>query len=325
MKKILTIGYVLFTALLLSCEKSLIDKDGLEYEAVLSELDVSETSLEVSSEEQTKSIRITCNSYWTVSLSSSWLTIRTLYGRGDSSLTLQISANPSTTQKRTAVFVVSDGINQITVSVVQSPAKEYLSLSENALNFTYDSGSAGIDVVTNADWSATSSASWCTVSTTSSRITVNVRANDSYSSRSATVTVTSSSSGTTRSISQNITVNQSAAKEPTVGSLSVSDITKTSATCKFTFNSADLNVQRSGVCYSTKAKEPTISDTFVYSSVSSRSGTSNLYLPGLTQNALYYVRPYVTTSVGITYGKTVQFTTAKVISPEEGDNPTPGY
>ena len=119
-----------------------------------------------------------------------------------------------------------------------------------------------------------------------------------------------------------ITVSQGAPKEPTVGSLTVSDITKTTATCKFTFNSSDLSVIRCGVLYG--LTENSLTNKIV-ASKSSYSGTGSFSLSGLTHNTTYYVRPYVETSVGITYGSTVQFTTAKIISPDEGDNPTPNY
>ena len=321
MKKVLTIGYALLAVLLLSCNKSLTDENGVEYEAILSEINVSETFLSVSGEDQTKNISITCNSYWTVSSSSTWLTAKTANGKGNSSLTILISANPSTTQSRTSAIVISDGIKKISVNVEQQPTKERLALSETLLDFAYESGSADVDVDSNIGWTATSSASWCTVSTTTSKLTVRAQANNSYSPRSATVSVT----GTNSSLSQQITVNQSAAKEPTMGVLSVSDITKTSATCKFTYNSPDIYVQSCGLCYSSTAKEPTTNNTYVSINVSSHSGTPTLGLTGLTHNTTYYIRPYVTTSIGTTYGSVVLFTTEKINSPEEDDNPLPIY
>lgn len=114
-------------------------------------------------------------------------------------------------------------------------------------------------------------------------------------------------------------------KEPTVGELKVSDITKTSAVCTFSYNSPDIDVQYTGICYSTTEKNPTTNDITVSDSANSKSGIATHNMTGLKENTTYYVRPCVTTSLGTTYGITVQFTTNKASSPSEDDNPTPNY
>ena len=48
-------------------------------------------------------------------------------------------------------------------------------------------------------------------------------------------------------------------------------------------------------------------------------------MTNLKQNTIYYVRPYVITSLGTTYGETESFTTLKSNSPDDDDNPTPTY
>ena len=290
------------------------------YEAIKSNLDVSETSLSFSGESQTLQVQVVCNSYWKADINSTWLYCNNTMSKGNGTLTIQAQANPSTTSERSDIIKVTDGINTHTINVTQAPAKEVLKLSETSLQFSYNGGSSTVYVESNVNWSAVSNAEWCNIYSSSSCFIMEVQSNNSYSPRSATVTAKGASS------SASITVSQSAAKEPTVGSVTVTDITKTSALCKATYSSEDLYVQTFGFCYSSSSKAPTVNDEKKYISFTNKkSGTTSISLTGLTQNTTYYVRPYVETSAGITYGQTTQFTTDKVHSPDEGDNPTPGY
>lgn len=114
-------------------------------------------------------------------------------------------------------------------------------------------------------------------------------------------------------------------KEPSISNLTVSDVTKTSASCTVSYTSSDLSVLECGVCYSSSSVNPTTSNATKSISRNDKSGSVTLSLTGLDENTTYYIRPYVKTSAGTTYGNTVQFTTLKTNSPNKGDNPTPGY
>lgn len=114
-------------------------------------------------------------------------------------------------------------------------------------------------------------------------------------------------------------------KEPVVNDVTITDITKTSANCMVSYTSTDLIVQTCGVCYSSSSNNPTINDATLSVSCNDKNGSATISLTGLNENTTYYVRPYVKTSAGTTYGNTVQFTTAKSNTPDEGDNPTPSY
>ena len=317
MKKSILI-YMTFclTVLLTSCGEELDDK--YEYLAIKSEISVSESSISAKGAGSTYRIQINCNSYWTATTNANWLSLATSRGKGNGTLNVGVEANPSTTSERKGELSITDGIKMLKVTVTQAPVDAVLKVNKSSLDFTYQSGSSSITVDANVDWTATSDANWCMLSKTSSGFTVTVQANNSYIPRTAKISVKNSSV----SNSPVITVSQGAPKEPTVGSLTVSDITKTTATCKFTFNSSDLSVIKCGVYYGL-AENSLTND--IYASKSSYSGSGSFSLSGLTHNTTYYVRPYVETSVGITYGSTVQFTTENIISPDEGDNPTPNY
>ncbi len=317
MKKSILI-YVTFclTVLLTSCGEELDDK--YEYLAIKSEISVSESSISTKGAGSTYRIQINCNSYWTATTNANWLSLATSRGKGNGTLNLDVEANPSTTSERKGEVSITDGIKILKVTVTQAPVDAVLNVNKSSLDFTYQGGSSSITVDANVDWTATSDANWCTLSKTSSGFTVTAQTNNSYLSRTAKISVKNSSV----SNSPVIAVSQGAPKEPTVGSLTISDITKTTANCSFTFNSSDLSVIKCGVSYGL-AENSLTND--IYASYSSYSGTASLNLSGLTQNTTYYVQPYVVTSAGTTYGNVAQFTTLDIISPNENDNPTPSY
>lgn len=327
-KASLTYIVIFMTVLVSSCGKDLKEQDAdNKYEAIKSELTVEETSYSIDASQQDVRIKIVSNSYWSATTPSDWLHLDKSKGKGDGMLSVQADINSSATAERHAVVSVSDGIKTINITITQAPDTEEpvepviekLSVSESQLHFGYNGGSIEVAVYSNVDWTVSSNAKWCTVENNTSSVFVNAGINNSYSPRSATITVRG------LALTANIMVNQAAAKEPTLGVLGVSNITKTSADCQFTYNSSDLEIQINGVCYSSSVNNPTTSNSCVYSTTSSYSGTSTHRLPVLNENTVYYVRPYVTTSVGTTYGETKQFTTLKTNSPDEGDNPTPTY
>ncbi|MBO4482086.1 MAG: hypothetical protein J5719_05990, partial [Bacteroidales bacterium] len=94
---------------------------------------------------------------------------------------------------------------------------------------------------------------------------------------------------------------------PNVTTLTISDISTTSAICggNITSDGSDAVTSR-GVCWST-TKEPTINNSKTTDGMGTGSYTSNL--TGLTSGTTYYVRAYATNSVGTAYGEERTFTT----------------
>ena len=289
MKKI-ALQYLIFglTMLLASCGQSLEESD-VEYEAIKSELNVSESSITVDGSGQTISVQISCNSYWYADTQSSWIYLNTYSGKGNGTMSIRVYANTSTTAEREDIISVTDGINTVSISISQGPTPEKLTLSESSLGFDYNGGTSYVYVESNGSWSATSDADWCVLSTTTSRITVKASSNISYTSRTATITVKGSTASST------LKVNQAAPKEPTIGELIVTNITKTSADCQFTYSSADLYLQRRGICYSTSSQKPTTSNECLDYYTSIKSGTASFSLTGLSQNTTYYGNYYLVT------------------------------
>lgn len=97
--------------------------------------------------------------------------------------------------------------NPVFVTIIAAPT---LSASPSSIVFQQSGGTQAVDVTTNVNWTATSSASWLTITPTngteSGTIIVSATSNNSSSSRSATITITGSNGVS----SQTITVSQAA-------------------------------------------------------------------------------------------------------------------
>jgi hypothetical protein len=98
---------------------------------------------------------------------------------------------------------------------------------------------------------------------------------------------------------------------PTLGTLSITNITTTTATGNSSVSSdGNASVTDRGVCWST-----TTNPTIANSHTSDGTGTGNFTssLTSLTPNTLYYARAYATNSAGTGYSNQVTFTTNQVI------------
>ena len=97
---------------------------------------------------------------------------------------------------------------------------------------------------------------------------------------------------------------------PTLTTISITNITKTTATSGGNITSdGGSSITVRGICWNTSAS-PTISNTKTSDGTGSGSFVSNL--TGLTASTTYYVRAYATNSTGTAYGNEVIFTTSVV-------------
>ena len=95
---------------------------------------------------------------------------------------------------------------------------------------------------------------------------------------------------------------------PTISTSSVSAVTTTSATCGGTVGlvTGAAAITARGVCWSTN-QNPTIADNITFDGTGIGIFTSSI--TRLNAEAIYYVRAYVTNSIGTTYGQQVSFST----------------
>ncbi len=95
------------------------------------------------------------------------------------------------------------------------------------------------------------------------------------------------------------------ARQPSVNTAEVNNITATSALCGGTISECGQNVTAKGLCWGTSSS-PTISGSHSYDGTGTGSFTS--IMTGLTLGTTYYVRAYATTAAGTVYGNQRSFT-----------------
>lgn len=316
---------VIFSSILLfasSCVKSEVDenmpKAGSDY------LEVNE-NIHIKGEQTstTLSIDASDNCNWTVSCSDALVSnISPSSGKGNGSVTITTTANPSALSSRSATISVknSSGAIDRKITFTQAASDEYIKLSETEMEISSKGETRNVTISSNTHWTITGGADWITLNKTegenNSDVSITIAESTSKEDREAVLTVTGKN-GTTKTIS----IKQIRATFTTISVPQISDVTQTSAIVSFTFDS-NKDVTTYGVCYST-TDNPTIEDaTNISEKGSSRQGSPSISLTGLTVGTTYYVRAYVINGEEVKYSNSVSFATANDW-PGEDDNNLP--
>lgn len=316
---------VIFSSILLfasSCVKSEVDenmpKAGSDY------LEVNE-NIHIKGEQTstTLSIDASDNCNWTVSCSDALVSnISPSSGKGNGSVTITTTANPSALSSRSATISVknSSGAIDRKITFTQAASDEYIKLSETEMEISSKGETRNVTISSNTLWTVTGGADWITLNKTegenNSDVSITIAESTSKEDREAVLTVTGKN-GTTKTIS----IKQIRATFTTISVPQISDVTQTSAIVSFTFDS-NKDVTTYGLCYST-TDNPTIEDaTNISEKGSSRQGSPSISLTGLTVGTTYYVRAYVINGEEVKYSNSVSFATANDW-PGEDDNNLP--
>ena len=283
-------------------------------------LSVSTNTLEFSNNGGQQDIYVSSTGLWTAKTSASWVTLSaTLGGHGNNTVAVSVPAYSSTTEDRSAVITITDGVSSTTINVQQTHRAEILQADVTPRTYSFEGGSSLIGVMSNVDWSVSSDMAWLGVKKNSegNAIVVNIEPNLTDGTRKATITVRGVS------LQQSISIAQTGIQFPTVKVNRLSDIGMHSVDCQIYAYSRDLDITQFGVCYSTQTGTPDCnnSETVTYNG-GGKDFTHTFRLTGLKSNATHYVRPYVVTQLGIQYGDAVKFNTL-VAAPSEDDNGTP--
>lgn len=271
----------------------------------------------------TLSIDASSNCNWTVSCSDALVSnISPSSGKGASSVTITTTANPTALSSRSASIVVKNNSGSIVreITFTQSASKEIIDLSVTSIELTSKGETRNLTISSNTHWTITGGADWITLNKTegdnNSDVSITIAESTSKEDREAVLTVTGKN-GTTKTIS----IKQIRATFTTISVPQISDVTQTSATVSFTFDS-NKDVTTYGICYST-SDNPTIEDaTNISEKGSSRQGSPSISLTGLTVGTTYYVRAYVINGEEIKYSNSLRFVTANDW-PGENDNNLP--
>ncbi len=193
-------------------DKSLDDEKEVTYT-----LNVSPTSVSFSAESGSQSVSLSGNDKWTASSSASWCTLSASSGTAPSTLTIKATANTQTSSRQATVTIKGTNSGKsVTIKVSQSGKSVTYTLDASAysLSFNPEAGSQTVNLTGNDQWTASSGASWCTLSKTSgtapTTLTIKTTENTQTSSRKTTVTIKGTNSGKTISIS----VSQEARQQP---------------------------------------------------------------------------------------------------------------
>ncbi|MEI6434673.1 MAG: T9SS type A sorting domain-containing protein [Bacteroidota bacterium] len=197
--------------------------------AVSPSLMVTPSNRNVTSAAGSTTFTITSNSAWTTSCDRSWC-IATGSGTGNGIIISDYDENTTVFQRTATITVTVSGIPSQLVTVTQSGAAPILSVSPANQNVTATAGNTTFDVVSNTNWSAQSSAVWCTVTSSgieNGNIVANFDANTANVARIAAITitvsglppilVTVSQEGSTVGIQEDLLKNIQICPNPTTG------------------------------------------------------------------------------------------------------------
>lgn len=159
-------------------------------QGAINTLSISPTSLSyLANETGEKSVTISTNAAnWTATENVSWISL----SQNNNTLKVNvISANTGTSSRSANITITAGNATAVTLTVTQG-ATNTLSVNPTSLSYgASETGTKNITVSTNASsWSATKSASWITISSSSNTLHVNVTsANTSTSARSADILI----------------------------------------------------------------------------------------------------------------------------------------
>jgi len=129
---------------------------------------------------------------WTASSNESWCTVPS-GGTGSDTLTASYSENPLITSRIAIITLTPAGLSSQNVTVTQAGGPATLQVVPGNQDVEPPAGITTFEVTSNTDWTVTSDASWCTVTssgTGNDTIFATYEENTSLNSRIANITVT---------------------------------------------------------------------------------------------------------------------------------------
>ena len=156
-------------------------------------LNVTPTSINAENAANTYSIDVTSNISWTATSSESWCSITPASGSGNSSILVNVSTNNNESSRTATITIVGGDITR-TVSISQEGNK-FLNVTPTSINCYAGYYSVFLYVESNISWTATSSQSWCKISSSSAsgsnneRVYISFGLNETKSPRFANITI----------------------------------------------------------------------------------------------------------------------------------------
>lgn len=208
---------------------------------------------------------------------------------------------------------------------------EYLELTMTLTPTVIDNAAAKdasqtVTITSNTAWEATPNMTWIHVDKTTGvandALKITLDNNESLTKRTGEVVLSYGDK------TQSISITQQAATPTTFKEVKMLDVQRYTASITGYYQ-AMFQVTECGVLYSTTVESPTVDDnsdkvTKLTLETVPETGVIIQQLSSLKAGSLYYIRLYTKSSLGTEYSDPFTFTTDGG-SPEESDNPTPGY
>ena len=138
------------------------------------------------------SFTVTSNTNWTASSNQTWCTV-TGSGNGNGMINAAYTMNTSTSARVATITVSAAGVPDLVVTVTQAGAEATLAVTPPSQSVSESSGTTDFNVTSNSSWTASSDATWCTVTSSGSGngiLEATYEENTSSDERSANITVT---------------------------------------------------------------------------------------------------------------------------------------
>lgn len=154
------------------------------------EINLSTSSISADVSEETKSIDITSNISWKATSDADWITLSPTSGvKGTSSIKLSIKANALTSKRSATIKIFNEDYNLTKeVKVTQAEFVPTMTFSPSPVAATAEKSSKIVTVVSNIAWTATCTANWASLKTTSgpkgtSTLEIDIEANPNITKR----------------------------------------------------------------------------------------------------------------------------------------------
>lgn len=167
-------------------------------------LTVNPLSLSVGSGSETKTLSIKTNDSWRVSSLPNWISISEMYGFGDCTLSVNISANTGPETRTGTITIKGSNTPAVNIMVSQNGVGYNLSVDKTEINVGAGSTTESFSITSNDSWTVSSSASWARPATTSGSgsksVALEIDRNTSTEAREATITIQHSHGSTSTTI-----------------------------------------------------------------------------------------------------------------------------
>jgi plastocyanin len=159
--------------------------------AAANNLMVTPSNQNVSSNAGSTSFSVVSNTTWNASSNQTWCTVTTS-GSGNGTITASYTLNSSTSSRVATITVSASGVSNQVVTVTQAGAAKTLIVTPPSQSVSESAGSTDFSVSSNSSWTASSDATWCTVTSSGSgngTLVANYNENTTNSLRTATISV----------------------------------------------------------------------------------------------------------------------------------------